>query len=341
MSIGKEIPTIDDVRNEVESQEEQLLADIERVKGHLSDIKKEIEENEKGNGKKIIELEKQKEELESEQKRLEVELRSIEDVNSAGTELESVQESEIKNEGLRDEGYMYKEALEKIPEMQDLAWSLNSKDISTLDLKYLIDTVRKIEDYFKKINVREIKNKALEKMTGETKNELNEHLKKIKEEIESRKNDSIKNIETEKASVEISVDDFLKQCKADKTKLRIEDGGEQTFVITGDPRKGNTISLKNTIKTENVKTSSIKKEYLYEFNNVKINKEDLVNLEKNLEKNRSLFDDNELNPYAIEGTVGNLLKGNENIDEIDISDYSAVIRALEIVEENEELKEEE
>ena len=165
----------------------------------------------------------------------------------------------------------------------------------------------------------EIKNEESKTATREETEENNE--KEIKE-------DNIENI-----------DDYLSLCKKEGTKLRTEEGGEKTFVITGNLEKGNII-LKNT-ETGSIKEARLNKEFLYEINNVKISKEDLNSLKETIEKNRSLFDGSGINIYAIEGTVNDLLNDNEGVEKIDISDYFAVSRALEIVEKNEELKVEE
>ncbi|MCK4891564.1 MAG: hypothetical protein KAS78_02755, partial [Candidatus Pacebacteria bacterium] len=279
---------------------------------------------------------------------------------------ESIQKPQVKNEESKTTEIAIRKKTEEIePFIKELkAYSDSNNGFEKLIVNELKDKMERIRMYFDEMFLRDIKDKALEATIIDQKTKLGKYnremksvlrLKRREEEKQKKskhpqeegieKDDNTKeNISPEprektKKETE-SVDDFLQRCKNEEILLRISDGEEQIFLIASSLagiKKGGTVELKNT-GTGKLKMATRNKEFLYELNNVKISREDLVNLEKNLEENRSLFDGNELNPYAIEGTVNDLLNKNEGVEKIDISDYSAVIRALEIVEKNEELK---
>ncbi|MBW6440927.1 hypothetical protein K0B03_02725 [Patescibacteria group bacterium] len=136
-----------------------------------------------------------------------------------------------------------------------------------------------------------------------------------------------------------AIDKYFINCKENGTLLRISEGDDQSFEIVGSEKginKGGTVELKNT-KNEGSKTATMNKEFLYKINNIKISQAYLQDLIKSFEKEelgRSAFEENGLNTHALEGTVENILKDNKGNDEqeIDISNYSALIKALEINE---------
>ncbi|MEA2098295.1 MAG: hypothetical protein U9P70_04475 [Patescibacteria group bacterium] len=265
-----------------------------------------------------------------------------------------VKENIDKSEAVKIEEEKKTEEIEKLAEELRV---INFEDLTTDEIE---GTMEKIGIYFDKMKMRDIdiNNKDLIARVSDIKIELAEYNKKMKRILNDRRQEERNKLqEVEKVTGEIrtetdtvakveketgieNIDEYFKDCKKNRVKLRAGAGQEKTFIITSISPKGNTIRLENT-KEGNVKTSNINKEYLYKFNNVKVDREDLVNLKKTIEENRSLFDDKGLNSFAIEGTIGTFLEDNgdaKDVNEIDISDDSAVINALEIVKENDELK---
>ena len=268
----------------------------------------------------------------------------------------------IEEEAIKSEAVKTKEE-EKTIEIEKFAEKLRVTTFENLTTDELKGAMEKIGIYFNEVRIPDIdiNNKGLIARAGDVKSELGRYNKKMKwilknrqqkeknkpQEVEKGEVEVTEKMETEaKTVVEVekeadveNIDDYFRDCKENKVKLRAGAGQEKTFIITSISGKGNVIRLKNTAEGENVKTSNVNKEFLYRFNKVKVSKEDLVNLKETIKENRSLFDGEKLNSFAIEGTIEKFLDDTDT-NGIDINDDFAVIRALEIVKEKDESKEE-
>jgi len=268
----------------------------------------------------------------------------------------------IKEEANKPEAVKTREE-EKTVEIEKFAEKLRVTNFENLTTDELNGAMEKIGIYFDEVRIPDIdiNNKGLIARASDVKSELARYNKRMKWILRNRRQkEKNKPQEVEKGEVEVAeiieteantvaevekeagvenIDDYFRDCKKNKVKLRAGAGQEKTFIITSISGKGNVIRLKNTAEGENVKTSNVNKEFLYRLNNVKVSKEDLVNLKETIKENRSLFDGEKLNSFAIEGTIEKFL---DDIDTngIDINDDFEVIRALEIVKEKDESKEE-
>ena len=269
----------------------------------------------------------------------------------------------IKKEVSKPEAVKIREE-EKTVEIEKFAEKLRVKNFENLTTDELKGAMEKIGIYFNEVRMPDIdiNNKGLIARVGDVKSELARYNNEMKWILKNRQQkEKNKPQEIEKGEVEVTekmkteantvaavekeagvenIDDYFRDCKENKVKLRAGAGQEKTFIITSISGKGNVIRLKNMAEGENVKTSNVNKEFLYRFNNVKVSKEDLVNLKETIKENRSLFDGEKLNSFAIEGTIEKFLEDDTDTSGIDISDDSALIRALEVVKEENKSKEE-